>query len=83
MQVILRFGLKQKLRQELAFEGVVFSDDLTMAAARSAGTIEARAELALSAGCDMILVCNNRSATIKVSNGWTSKDKKGIVSSPK
>jgi beta-N-acetylhexosaminidase len=64
--------IKQKLRQELGFEGVVFSDDLTMAGAHSAGTIEARAELALSAGCDMILVCNNRSATIKVIE-WLDK----------
>ena len=64
--------IKQKLRQELGFEGVVFSDDLTMAAAHSAGLIEARAELALSAGCDMILVCNNRIATIKVIE-WLDK----------
>ena len=38
---------------------MVFSDDLTMNAAHSAGTITERADLALAAGCDMVLVCNH------------------------
>jgi len=46
------------LRQQMGFRGVVFSDDIGMAAAFSAGGTKARVDAHLDAGCDVVLVCH-------------------------
>jgi beta-N-acetylhexosaminidase len=56
--------LQEILRNQLNFSGIVFSDDLGMAAAGTVGNAVKRAQCALEAGCDMILVCNNRQDAI-------------------
>jgi len=53
-----RRWIEEILRQEMGFRGVVFSDDIGMAAAFSAGGIKARVDLHLDAGCDVVLVCH-------------------------
>jgi beta-N-acetylhexosaminidase len=45
------------LRGEMGFRGIVFSDDISMAAAESAGGISARIAAHHNAGCDLILAC--------------------------
>ncbi|MBT8051516.1 MAG: beta-N-acetylhexosaminidase [Gammaproteobacteria bacterium] len=50
--------LRDILRGELGFEGVIVSDDLGMHAAKAMGGVRQRAEACLGAGCDLVLVCH-------------------------
>jgi beta-N-acetylhexosaminidase len=64
-----RRWLQQILRRKLGFTGAVFSDDLSMEGAKVAGDAVSRAQAALDAGCDFVLVCNDVAAADQVLNG--------------
>ncbi|MFV1982893.1 MAG: beta-N-acetylhexosaminidase [Thiohalomonadales bacterium] len=64
------FWLQKVLRERLGFTGMIFSDDLNMVGASSVSeNYSERAFRALQAGCDMVLICNNRAAAIEIVNG--------------
>ena len=63
------YWIQTILRQKLKFDGVLFSDDLTMQAACVVGGADARIQAALKAGCDMGLVCNDRLAACTALEG--------------
>jgi beta-N-acetylhexosaminidase len=56
------YWIQRELRSRLGFGGAVFCDDLSMKATSGYGSMADRVRLSLTAGCDMILTCNDRDA---------------------
>jgi len=69
--------INEILRRDMGFSGVVFSDDIGMAAAESAGGIAARIDAHLDAGCDAVLVC----APSLVSDSLAAMDRRPVPTS--
>lgn len=71
-----RKWIRGLLRNELKFNGAIFCDDLSMAGAAVIGSIEERARVALAVGNDMLPVCNDRAAVIKLLDALPVKQRK-------
>lgn len=63
------YWLKEILRQQLNFNGVIFSDDLGMKGAGFMGNFVERSQKAIQAGCDLLLLCNEPDGVIQVLDG--------------
>jgi beta-N-acetylhexosaminidase len=68
-----RIWLQQILRRRLKFDGLIFSDDLSMQGASVKGSLPDRARGALAAGCDMVLACNVPQAMQELLSGLDAK----------
>ena len=85
-----KFWIRDIIRKELNFEGVIFSDDLSMAGAGEE-SCRVKAAKSIEAGCDMVLICNKRNhlkevldnlekSSIKLSNKLSNMKKYKDVS---
>ncbi len=68
-----KFWITNKLRNEMDFNGFIFSDDLSMKGTDSIGNISFKVKHALNAGCNILLICNDRPAVIEALNFMKEK----------
>ena len=62
-----KIWLSEILKEKMNFKGMIFSDDLNMEGANEGKSFYLKAEKAINAGCEMILVCNNRNGVLDAS----------------
>ena len=74
-----RVWLQDVLRRQLDFDGLIFSDDLSMAGAKGVGGILVRADAACAAGCDMVLVCNDPDGVSELLSHWRPKANRDLA----
>lgn len=65
------------LRKKLVFNGIIFSDDLSMKGAGD-NSMSEKALKSIKAGCDMVLVCNDYFGTIEVINAFEKNNLKTV-----
>ena len=68
-----KIWLKNVLQNNIGFNGVIFSDDLTMKGAGNT-SMDEKAKKALNAGCDMVLVCNDYEGANSIINCFEKED---------
>ena len=75
-----KIWLSEILKEKMNFKGMIFSDDLNMEGANEGKSFYLKAEKAIKAGCEMILVCNNRNGVL---DAYRYFEEKNIVTSEK